>query len=203
MDAFSGDSAETASDNASGNDIPDYSSRPVITLADDFIVGETYKFMCPHCGKQEFGINSNKAGHKEFTCPKCNGRIAANVREKTKVFIPDETCALIKGKLILLRRNWLNKSYSLGAGSHIIGRYDESAMSDIAIRNDNSISRRSLRIDVTQTARGYTFKLTVLRSTNPVLHNGVRLSDGESVSLNFGDTIVLGRTKLRFEKDLK
>lgn len=183
-------------------DIHDNSIKETITLSDDFIVGEVYKFMCPHCGKQELGISSQKAGHKDFQCPYCKGKIAANVREKTNVFGFDETNPLIRGKLILLRRGWLNKDYHLGIGSHTIGRFDESELSDISIKNDSSISRRSIKIDVKQTVKGFMFKLTVLKATNPVYHNDSKLSVGEAVSLNFGDSIVLGKTKFRFEKDI-
>lgn len=63
------------------------------------------------------------------------------------------------------------------------------------------MSRRSIEILVQQSDKGYTFKLTVLNATNPVLHNNKPLMKGESVSLNFGDTILLGKTKFRFEKD--
>lgn len=63
------------------------------------------------------------------------------------------------------------------------------------------MSRRSIEIRTERTDKGYTFKLTVRKSTNPVLHNSNPLMAGESVSLNFGDTITLGKTKLRFEKD--
>lgn len=202
LDSFTEDAGEKDNGDSASANLPDNSSKDVITLPDDFIVGEVYKFMCPHCGKQELGINSQKAGHKEFQCPCCKGRIAANVREKTHVVGSDETNPFIKGKLVLLRRGWLNKDYHLDAGSHTIGRYDESEMSDIAIKNDSSISRRSIKIDVNQTTKGFTFKLTVLKATNPVYHNDSKLSIGEAISLNFGDTIVLGKTKFRFDKDI-
>ena len=82
-----------------------------------------------------------------------------------------------------------------------MGRYDENEMPDIAVKNDSTVSRRSVRIDVTHESNGFIFKLTVLNATNPVLHNSNPLAKGEAVSLNFGDTIVLGKTKFRFEKD--
>ncbi len=195
LDAFAAPAAEA------GAGRPDNSSNKEIALSDDFIVGEMYKFMCPHCGTQEIGINSQKAGRKEFQCPACKGRISANVREKTKVLSLDETTPLIKGKLVLLRR-WTSKSYPLGPGSHTVGRHEEADMPDIAIKNDSTVSRRSIKIDVGLSARGYTFKLSVLKATNPVYHNEQRMEPGETVSLNFGDTIVLGKTKFRFDKDI-
>lgn len=199
LDSFQDDNG--GADGSPATNPVDNSSKPAVTLADDFIVGESYKFVCPHCDKQEIGLNSQKPGKKEFLCPFCKGKIIATVREKTNILYIDEAENLIKGKLVLLRRGWLNKDYHLGVGKHTVGRYDEAEMSDIAIKGDNSISRRSIRIDVGQTPKGYTFKLVVLKATNPVLLNNSRLSIGEIVSLNFGDTIALGKTKFRFEKD--
>ena len=191
---LSGNSTESSIDN---------SNKPVVILKDDFICDEVYKFMCPHCGKQELGINSHSPGHKEFACPLCKGKIAADVRAKTHVIDTDgDSIQLIKGKLTLLRKGWLNKDYSLGLGSHTIGRFDSDQLSDISIKNDSSMSRRSIKIDVVQSPKGFIFKLTVLKATNPVLHNNVALSCGETVSLNFGDSIILGKTKFRFDKDI-
>lgn len=202
LDAFQETSDESGAATSEGP-VLDNSSKSAITLSDDFLVGETYQFKCPHCGKQEIGLTSNKAGIKEFSCPLCKGKIIANVRLKTQVLeFEDETRQLIKGKLILLRKGWLNKDFPLGIGKHVIGRYDESEISDISIKNDNAMSRRSIRIDVDPTEKGFVFKLTVLKATNPVLHNNTPLVNGESILLNFGDTIILGKTKFRFDKDL-
>lgn len=202
LDAFSGDTGEGGVNPQHNPGVPDNSAAPVKTLKDDFLVGELYKFMCPHCGKQELGINSPKPGKLEFSCQLCKGRIEAGVRAKTKFLQEEETCSLIKGKLVLLRKGWMNKDYPLGLGQNVVGRYDEEDMPDIAVKKDNTVSRRSVRITVEQTIKGYTFKLTVLKATNPVLHNNLPLSIGESISLNFGDTLILGKTKFRFEKNL-
>lgn len=195
LDAFQ--EAETPAEK-----VPDNSAKPPVTLTEDFIVGEEYRFMCPHCSVQELGLRSQKAGHKDFACPRCKGRIGADVRPKTVVLDLDtDTSELVRGRLVLLRRGWLNKNYPLGPGRHVVGRYDENEMPDIAVKNDSTVSRRSVRIDVTHESNGFIFKLTVLNATNPVLHNSNPLAKGEAVSLNFGDTIVLGKTKFRFEKD--
>ena len=71
----------------------------------------------------------------------------------------------------------------------------------IAIKNDSTVSRRSVKIEVNYTSSGNTFKLTVLKSTNPVLLNGNALAKGEAVSLNFGDIITMGKTRFRFDRD--
>ena len=203
LDSFQSENSTAASSGESTVSTVDNSEKPVISLKENFICGEVYKFMCLHCGKQELGINSHKPGHKEFACPQCKGKIAADVRAKTHVVEADaDSIMLTKGKLTLLRRGWLNKDYPLGIGSYTIGRFDSDLMSNISIKNDSSMSRRSVKIDVVQSPKGFVFKLTVLKATNPVLHNNVPLSTGETVSLNFGDSIVLGKTRFRFDKDI-
>ncbi|MDO5395455.1 MAG: hypothetical protein Q4F07_05770 [Bacteroidales bacterium] len=181
--------------------IPDNSAKPAIMMEDDFVCGESYKFVCPHCGKQEIGFNTNKPGLKEFPCPHCKGHIKVDVRAKTRKIDETSPLQLMKGRLVLLRKGWLNKNYSLSEGHNIVGRYDDEEASDIAIKGDNTMSRRSIDIKVEYTSRGYTFKLTVMKATNPVLHNDAELMKGESVSLNFGDSITVGKTKFRFEKE--
>lgn len=181
--------------------VHDNSSNNPVYLKEDFIVGETFKFLCPHCKQQELGMTPQKSGRKEFACPLCHGKLVADVRPKTKIvdtFLPP----IINGKLVLLRKGWFNKSYSLPVGKHTIGRYDETNRSEIMVGNDSTMSRRSVEIDVSHTGeKGFRFKLTVLRAANPVLHNNQPLNIGESVSLNFGDSIILGKTKFRFEMD--
>lgn len=203
LDAFLPDDNTPKSDEKQNVSQIDNSNKPIVNLKDDFICDEVYKFMCPHCGKQELGINSHKPGHKEFSCPLCKGKIAAEVRAKTRVIdIDGDSIQLTKGKLTLLRKGWLNKDYPLGLGSHTIGRFDSELMSDISIKNDSSMSRRSIKIDVVQSPKGFMFKLTVLKATNPVLHNNVALTTGETICLNFGDIIILGKTRFRFDKDI-
>lgn len=180
----------------------DNSSNEPIELEDDFFVEKDYSFKCPHCEKQEIGFNSSKPGMKDIACPHCKGRIKFEVRKKTEIIHVDEPSQNYRGKLTLLRRGWLNKEYRLTRGKYIIGREDYEYPSDISIRKDESVSRRSVMIEVQQTPKGFTFKLTVLKATNPVMHNNMPLMPGESISLNFGDSITMGRTRFRFDKDI-
>lgn len=182
--------------------LPDNSAKAPVVLTDDFLAGTPYKITCPHCQKQEISINIKDGGKKGMICPACRGKIAILVREPTKLIQVTEQLQLIKGKLIQLNRLF-HKTYHLPPGRKtVVGRFDESQMSDISIKNDSSMSRRSIEIDVAQTMKGYTFKLSVLNATNPVLINGHPLMPGESEYLNYGDLIILGKTKFRFEKDL-
>lgn len=179
---------------------PDNSKAAPIELPDDFKAGEKYTVKCPHCNKQELGFQTEKIGHRTIACPYCKGPIGFNVLPKTKVIIVTEQIQPYMGKLVLLKRGWLNKDYPLKEGQNIVGRFDESAMSDISIKNDPSMSRRSIDVNMKKTEKGYEFKLNVLKSTNPVLHNNSPLKTEDKVSLNFGDTIVLGKTKFRLDK---
>ncbi|MDE5976263.1 MAG: FHA domain-containing protein [Muribaculaceae bacterium] len=183
--------------------LPDNSAKTPIALDADFVVGRPYSVKCPHCGRQEIGFQTEKAGNRVISCPLCKGKIGFEVRKPTEVLINTEQIQHFRGKLTLLRRGWLNKDYILPEGKTSVGRYDESEKSDIAIKKDSSMSRRSIEIETKLTEKGFLFKLTVLKATNPVLVNDRPLTKGESISLNFGDTIKLGVTKFRFDKQTK
>ncbi len=185
-----------------GQDRPDNSQADSITLEGEFKVGQRYEFKCPHCKKQPIGYTPQEAGEKAFPCPYCKGRIVIGAKSKTRIMTPDESVCLIRGKLTKLRRGWFNASYPLKSGTTTVGRTDLSVPSDISLDGDPTISRRSIEIDVTTTESGNKFKLRVLRTTNPVLVNSERLNEGESIQLNFGDIILLGKTRLRFDKDV-
>ncbi len=94
-----------------------------------------------------------------------------------------------------------NTSFPLHEGQNTIGRADVDLPSDIEIKNDTTVSRRSVAIEVTnKEGKGYQFKLKVLRALNPVMHNDKPLIEGEIVYLNYGDSIRLGKTTLRFKR---
>lgn len=183
--------------------IPDNSGKDRIQHPKDLLIDETHEFICPHCNEQEISLSPTvkDIGQKEVTCPYCKGKIGVYIKKPT--IIIDKAVLSIpvtRGKLVLLRK-FTKKEYPLEDGANVVGRYDESDMPDIAVKNDNTVSRRSIRIDVNHTEAGNTFKLTVQKATNPVLYNNQPLEIGESIYLNFGDTIILGKTKFRFEKD--
>lgn len=102
-----------------------------------------------------------------------------------------------KSNSTLKRTNFLN----LKEGRTIIGRTDETKISDLMIDGDPEMSRRSVEIMVRRTARGdFDYELRVISSTNPVLVNGRPVGINNFVKLNFGDTICMGRTNLYFNK---
>jgi DNA-directed RNA polymerase subunit M/transcription elongation factor TFIIS len=180
---------------------PDYSSAEVKKYEGLAKVNEPLEFKCPHCKKQPIRYIPKEVGIKGFACPLCHGKIAVEATGKTVIVNLTDELQLFNGKLTMLRKVLLNKSFKLKIGSNIVGREDPDSPSDISIPSDNTVSRRSIDIVVTKKDSGYVFKLKVLKATNPVLLNNKPLSANESVSLNFGDSITLGKTKFRFEKD--
>lgn len=93
-----------------------------------------------------------------------------------------------------------NDSYPLRPGITTVGRYDDAVNSDIAVKGDTYMSRRSVSIDMAyDNMRGFTYRLRVLNTTNPVLLNGQNVPVGAEAFLNFGDVITLGRTQFRLD----
>lgn len=176
-------------------------AKQPVELQGDFVTGATYKPTCPHCHEHELTISAIAAGTLTIECERCKGKVAVQVRRNTQILQNTEMVQVFKGRLVQLRRGWINKRHQLVPGKNTIGRYDAEMWCNIAIRNDSSMSRRSVEIDVSHTERGYAFKLTVLNATNPVMHNNQPLRKGESVSLNFGDTILMGKTRFIFERE--
>lgn len=176
-------------------------SKQPVDLGDDFYVNQSYTVTCPHCNEEKLTISQEKPGNGMAVCPKCKGRVQFTARKPTETIVKSELIQRFRGKLILLKRGWLNKDYHLRDGKNIVGRYDETKVSDIAIKGDAGMSRQSIEIEVDHHDKGYSFKLTVKNCTNPVLHNNKPLSVGDSISLNFGDSIILGKTKFRFDKE--
>lgn len=88
-------------------------------------------------------------------------------------------------------------------GEHYIGRDDDEIRSDVSIK-DEYVSRRSVLIEAIPKGRNEClYKLTVKSATNPVLVNGQAKEVGESIYLNYGDTILVGNTTLIFKRGRK
>lgn len=136
----------------------------------------------------------------------CNAKPEDNAPQKTLVVnkpnMPLGNNAAPMGPAKLERIGTMfNDSYPLRPGIMTIGRYDDMMQSDIAIKGDTFMSRRSVSIDMRCSGmQGFTYSFRVLSSTNPVLLNGRNVPVGTEVFLNFGDTFTLGRTKFRLNK---
>lgn len=194
--------------------------RGAYIMQDKAVVGRIYQMECPKCHKV-LTIKAKEAKPFVETCSFCNtktvitGCIAPKQEqpqpspsqsasiETDSVHVPTEKVKMhggkvqTTGKLVwggFLRR----KSYILREGSNYIGRHDNEIPSDVNI-DDNYVSRRSILIEVAQAPKGFTYKLTVKKCTNPVLINGKEQAVGNSIYLNYGDTILVGNTTITFE----
>lgn len=87
---------------------------------------------------------------------------------------------------------------ALKSGTVTIGRKDDKESSDISI-DDVTASRRSVKIEITKGKQsgGYIFKLTVLKTTNAVYVNHNAMYTNDSVYLNLGDIIKIGKTSFK------
>lgn len=193
--------AATPATPAADGGTADNSAKEELKINGEYITGTTHTVRCPHCHAGVIRFMSEKGGELPLVCPTCKGRSKVEVHKPTEILPVDtDTIQPYNGKLTLVRKGWLNKTYALREGSNVIGRYDEEVFSDIAIKNDPNMSRRSVNIEVLCINSSYFFKLTVMKATNPIFINGEPLNCGEAVSLRFGDTILMGKTKFRFEQ---
>lgn len=185
------------------------------------VIGKIYAIPCPKCD-QHIIIRAKKPGLVRVKCPSCKTLVAYRGTEKEestpvkenkeKVYLSEKNTKVtervrigrkkrINGKLV-----WgglfCRKTYVLHEGENYIGREDKDLPSDVSLK-DEYASRRSIKIEVLPGNKGYSFKLTVENATNPILVNGQNQTTGNSVYLNFGDTIVLGNTTIRFKESKK
>lgn len=89
--------------------------------------------------------------------------------------------------------------YKLSEGKTIIGRDDDDEPSDISLTGDDTISRRSISIDIVPDEYGFDYILKVLNAANPVRVNGKQIRVGEKTYLDLGDVITIGHTNLKFD----
>jgi hypothetical protein len=88
--------------------------------------------------------------------------------------------------------------HTLHEGDNTIGRADTDQPSDIQLK-DNSVSRRSATIHVSRSPEGLLYRIAVNKATNPVIINGKPVHEGEAIFLKKGDTLQMGKTKLKLE----
>ena len=89
-------------------------------------------------------------------------------------------------------------------GVNIIGRKDTQMPSDISI-DDDYISRRSIEIVVAKAPgnHGFSYRMKVLTTSNPVYLNGKEIKTGQQVFLQPTDKIKIGKTTLTFKSNKK
>lgn len=166
------------------------------------------------CCHQKFSYKLKGDGNHKATCPyhDCNHKLTVTEHGGKVIDVKIEGTQIIdniffdKAQLSIVRFHNLlgsigKKVFPLLPGKNTVGRADASYPSTISIEGDKYMSRRSIEIEVTlQESKGYLYKMTILNAANPVLHNNQPLMVGETVYLNYGDRIRLGRTTFNFEK---
>ena len=175
-------------------------------------VGETYKIECPVC-KGMFTAAPTQKGTRKVRCPHCQTPIFFKAKDNRQAETYDDNLPMPTDHVIMSptllnhpgRLVWGflgTKSRQLTVGRHIIGRKDSEARSDIEF-DDDYMSRQSVAIDVAKDPNysGYSFKLTVLRATNPVIVGDQVMHEGDSLNLNYDDTIRMGKTVLTFKEN--
>lgn len=99
--------------------------------------------------------------------------------------------------------NFLGKQeHILTKGVHYVGRVDDVNISDFSIK-DKYASSKSVRINVNDEGGNIVYRMTVERALNPVYHNSRELTIGDVVYLTYGDTIKLGKTLIKVQKEPK
>lgn len=161
--------------------------------------GGIWKVKCPSC-KQEMKINFGPRKEvKPQSIPESQEQKLPQKKDTIDITGIGEG-GMQRGKLVQIR-GFLQKnvSYPLQIGDNLVGQYDLNMPSTIMIK-DNTISRQSINIKVEHKNSQLDYKLCLLRSKNPVLLNGNPVQMGEERYLKFGDSLILGQTKFRFEK---
>lgn len=151
---------------------------------------------CPHCGQKLSFYEVRGYQQMMVTCPSCMYRAKAaefrDVQASAPAAVPPN------GRL---REVSTGKTYTLPAGSNIVGRKATTGTANIQIdTTDQYMSRQHVRIDVIPTPEGsFEHRLMEIKATNKVKYNGTNLAPGEIVNLRAGDKITLGHTELVFE----
>ncbi len=164
--------------------------------------GEEQRVTCPEC-QEEIVYTAQMAGIMNIQCSHCKAQLKQVIKEKTK---PNVIKGMGIGQLVQMQKTFIGQRkvvYRLHEGSNVVGRYSDGVESDISIKGDEFMSRRSISIEVIQVEKGYLYKLRILRAANPVCVNDSPLQVDESRYLNFGDKITLGKTTFIFEKKEK
>lgn len=144
-----------------------------------------YSSICEECG-QEYSLIIQ------------GGRVV-KVIQKTPLPPPPVHPLLMK---LVVGRLLGKREYPLKKGIHYIGRFDNVNKSDFEIK-DKYASSKSVRIDVNENGGSLIYKLTVERALNPVYHNSRELAIGDVVYLAYGDTLKLGKTLIKVQKNAK
>ena len=143
------------------------------------------------------GMNNTIYGNKQV------GNIPKPVAKKP--LQPHRTTPAMRG-LSLVRQSllfWNKVSYPLIMGHNYIGRRNGNIRPDISIDEDDCISRgKSVDLEICPGGPGgMTMTVKVIHSSNDVVINGsARLRDNQSMEVRIGDTLKIGKTSFKIEK---
>lgn len=195
--------------------------KGVYIVKEKAVLGMLYQMDCPVC-HQQLLVKAKVTKPSIERCKHCSTKIVIQGMPKPSKEHPVQSSptqetkhaadVILTDKLKLQGKKgrgklvWGNmfsrKSYTLHEGENYIGRFDQENPSDVSI-HDEYVSRRSILIEVENTPKGYTYKLIVMKCTNPVLINGQAQEVGNSLYLNYGDTIRVGNTILALKPEKK
>lgn len=116
--------------------------------------------------------------------------------------IPKKKKRHFRGHVYLTHVKWFglrDQRYPLQEGTTIIGRYDLECPSDISIKGDDAMSRRSVAITIEEEDGEFVYKLKVKKATNVVKVNDRQVKEGHETYLYFGDIITMGNSKFKFD----
>lgn len=177
---------------------PKYKGKAVFQIKEKAIPGSTYTLICPRCHNVFESMAAN--GYDELVKERCRS-CRAVICYKTKANAL-KTDVDIKHVCLLATISWKGEvPIELRPGEYLIGQKDDEKPSDIAIK-DTTVSRQSAKLTVLHDVAtdNYKYLFTLLRTTNPVFVNSTKLYVGDSIYLNYGDVIKMGRTNIMFKK---
>lgn len=176
---------------------------------------KTHKTTCKGCGTPIYFLG--KVGQNNVVNGQQSDKLKESMENGSQEKVnnqekeePDEkrsgTVKFAKPNAKLVWGSVLNrKSFEIKRmGDYYIGRDDDEVISDISI-HDDYVSRRSILISIIPKAgsRDCSYKMTIKKASNPVRVNGQEKAVGESIFLNYGDTILVGNTTLTFKQNKK
>lgn len=196
-----------------GQALPVPEKNNLYYIKETAVAGKRYSISCGCCGKKM--VVAAQPGINKKICPECqavtafgtgdlkNRQQASQQKSEKKPTqkIADggqicDSAELTWGRLFSFHH------YPLKPGVYYIGQKSVEKPSDIQL-DDPYASRRSVSVEMMPQGGGWTYKLNVHKATNPVLVNSMNIPEGDSIYLNFGDTITMGKTRLTFKKAKK
>ena len=180
----------------------------------------TAKVQCPGC-RAGFTVKAatiESIASKIFRCPKCGtsmpfsrvivgaipistGSIPPSQALHTHIAdtsnVPLDPGAKTRitggtGRGVTLRIESMGHSFILGPGTYILGRDSLDSSATVKIAPDRYMSRKQARLTVGQGR----VSISGLSPTTPIIVNGNRMDMGKPVTLQNGDQLQLGMTKM-------